>query len=213
MSLSSPRMVRAGIVWTLITIVVQFNSHEGEVWKLTDYYATYAGYVPEEPQYVAPEIIMGAREDLANNRNKLCTWSLACLLYEMSTGLPTFPDLNSAIETNSQSDRPRRAVVTGCNNLFAFSRTLSENEHAQVSEMWDSLSSDGFIKRSLLGQNSAGSLQHVENFRLSRINALLTSGLHRLLAHRPTVEEVWTVSAANLVFTSLQDDEVIPFVR
>src|SRR5438045_1061283 len=95
----------------MLTAQVVRSSADRHVWKITDFTSSRTllpiGPGLGAPQYYPPEIVLSERE-LPEYRSRSGSWSLGCIMYELTTGKRAFPDFSSLMNYHySQNLSPR----------------------------------------------------------------------------------------------------------
>ena len=113
----------------VVTILVVRSAHARDIWKITDYCASNTLMIlSDQPQYNAPEDILRGDRDFPEDKHGIGSWSLACILYELNTGRPAFPDLSSLMNHYYKSDAPPQVSKQSNQRLSVTPRALKEEE-------------------------------------------------------------------------------------
>jgi serine/threonine protein kinase len=203
---SSQTMVTTPYFWVVLMVIVVRSNSARDIWKITDYCASNTLIIlSDQPQYNAPEDILRGNAELPEDKHGVGSWSVACILYELNTGQPAFPDLSSLMDYYYKSDPAPQISEQSNGRLSATPRTLEEEEKTHLSTMWKSVHGFADIDMYLIGEKST-----VEAFdcRLFQINSMVSRSLSRTCKERPTLKQIEIHSSANVVRSKLEDDEV-----
>jgi serine/threonine protein kinase len=160
----------------------------------------------DQPQYSAPKDVLCGNQDLPDDKHGVGSWSLACILYELNTGQPAFPNLLSLMDFNYKSEALPQISEQSNGRLSANARTLTEEEQSHLSTMWKSVHGFADVDIHLIGEKST-----VNTFesRLFQINEIISRSFSKTLKERPTVKQIEIHSSANVVRSNLEDEEVV----
>jgi serine/threonine protein kinase len=159
----------------------------------------------DQPQYNAPEDVLRVNTDVPEDKHGRGSWSLACILYELNTGQPAFPNLLSLTEYYYKSNPPPQITEESNGRLSVTPRTLKEEEKTHLSTMWKSVHGFADIDMDLIGEKST-----IDTFasQMFQINSMISRSLRRALKERPTLKQIEIHSSANVVRGKLEDEEV-----
>ena len=203
---SSQTIVSTPYVWVVLMIIVVRSNSARDIWKITDYCASNTLIIlSDQPQYNAPEDILRGNSEFPEDKHGVGSWSLCCILYELNTGQPAFPDLSSLMDYYYKSDQPPQISEESNGRLSVTPRTMKEEEKTHLSTMWKSVHGFADIDMHLIGEKST-----VDAFdsRLFQINSMISRSFSRTCKERPTLKQIEIHSSANVVRSKLEDDEV-----
>jgi serine/threonine protein kinase len=159
----------------------------------------------DQPQYNALDDILQSNSDFPKDKHRVGSWSLACILYELNTGQPAFPNLLSLTDYYYKSDPPPQISEQSNGRLSVNPRTLREEEKTHLSTMWKSVHGFADIDIHLIGEKST-----VDAFesRMFQINSMISRLFSRNFKERPSLKQIEIHASANVVRSKLEDEEV-----
>lgn len=182
------------------------TEQEPGVWKITNFHRPFGLIYTGKAQthYGPPEIIL--YESIRDNKEKIDSWSLGCILYELNTGTRAFSDLLSVMKVYFGQEPIPQVKPSSNPKNGPKAKELEVGNQKPAMLMWSSLPSFPDIYPSLIGEGPYKTVD--SDIRINQVNRVLLASFDTNLATRPTVRQIGIQASANLVRSKLEEDKV-----
>src|SRR5277367_366055 len=119
--------------------VIQSLQHN-HVWKITDFMfppVILLGHGLKLPQYHSLETLLSLPVNCFPEGDNGSAWPVGCILYELCTGRPAFPEFSTLLKFEQSGFEPDYTLIGLNSKLSGVGRTLEGEEKVVFSAMWN----------------------------------------------------------------------------